>query len=65
MPLSFAEIVNTYAKRTAWSPACCGVTLTDGTRVVPSACGTGIRINGRYVAFTDAPAIDWSKKYPV
>ena len=70
MPISLSEIVDAYAKRTAWSPACCGVTLVDGTRVVPTKAGDGIRVYRpgaapRYVAFTDAPSIDWSKRYPI
>ncbi len=70
MSISLTQIVSAYANRGAWSDAVCGYTLSDGTRVIPTKAGCGIRIfrpghTPHYAAFADGPSVNWSKRYPI
>ena len=68
--ISFSAITKTYSGRERWGGAC-KITLSDGTRLVATACGTGFKVygnrpeNSRFVAFLKPVAIDWSKEYPL
>ena len=42
--ISIEDIIDNYSSREAWGYGVCGVTLSDGTRLVATTFGDGFRV---------------------